>query len=239
VNDSRSAKVWAWIAEYAASHRTAVSLPSACDACPGRVGVTGVGVTIWTGPTTSEPVYATDLVARRLQDLQFTLGEGPCVTALRFGVPVFVPELASRRSQHSWPLFAPDAVREGALAMAAIPMVAGAVRVGLFATYRAMPGPLSATELTDVLLFADIAMQLLLDAWAGAPGDTGRLLKDGQPLGRLHVHQATGMISVQLGVGIDAALLRLRAYAFVHHRPVTEVARDVVAHRLRFGPDLP
>jgi hypothetical protein len=44
------------------------------------------------------------------------------------------------------------------------------------------------------------------------------------------------MVMVDLGVSLADALLRLRAYAFVEGRPVAEVARDVVAGRVRLDP---
>jgi len=47
------------------------------------------------------------------------------------------------------------------------------------------------------------------------------------------VHQATGMISVQLEVSLAEALVRLRAHAYANDRPLNEVAADVVARRLR------
>jgi hypothetical protein len=48
------------------------------------------------------------------------------------------------------------------------------------------------------------------------------------------VHQASGMVAAQLEVSVAQALIRLRAYAFGNDRPLTEVAKDVVARRLRF-----
>ncbi len=46
---------------------------------------------------------------------------------------------------------------------------------------------------------------------------------------RGQVHQASGMISEQLGIGIADALVRLRAHAYAEGRPVNVVAADVVA----------
>jgi hypothetical protein len=42
---------------------------------------------------------------------------------------------------------------------------------------------------------------------------------------------------VQLGVGIEEALVRLRAYAYAYGRRLADVAADVVAHRIRLPPD--
>ncbi|WP_194923175.1 ANTAR domain-containing protein [Catenulispora pinisilvae] len=54
---------------------------------------------------------------------------------------------------------------------------------------------------------------------------------------RAVVHQAVGMISVQLAVSIRTALQRLQAYAADHRQTVADVAADVVARRLRFSTD--
>jgi hypothetical protein len=57
------------------------------------------------------------------------------------------------------------------------------------------------------------------------------------PLERPAVYQATGMVIAQLELSPDDALATLRAHAFVHDRPIDEVARDVVARTLRFAKE--
>jgi hypothetical protein len=59
----------------------------------------------------------------------------------------------------------------------------------------------------------------------------------GAPLHRTEVYQATGMIIAQLNVSAAVALARLRAYAFVNGPSLAEVAREVVARRLRFDKE--
>ena len=147
-----------------------------------------------------------------LEELQFTTGEGPGAGEFGLGSPVLVADLGSAAAR--WPGFAPEAVAAGARAMFAVPLQAGAIRVGVLSLYRALPGPLGAGELADVLVFADIALQLLLDAAAGISGSPGYGPLDGLSDRRAVVYQATGMISVQLGVSLEEALARLRAHAF-------------------------
>ena len=60
-----------------------------------------------------------------------------------------------------------------------------------------------------------------------APGALGAELESGGNF-RFVVHQAAGMVAVQLGVPVERALLRLRAYAFSSGRTVSDVAADVV-----------
>jgi hypothetical protein len=108
--------------------------------------------------------------------------------------------------------------------------------------YRERPGPLSAAQLGDALTFADTAILLLLDSHGQAagslPAGSG---PGGQPLDltlhRAEIDQATGMLTEQLGVGITEAFIRLRAHACVHDRRLADVARDIVARRLRLHPD--
>jgi hypothetical protein len=54
---------------------------------------------------------------------------------------------------------------------------------------------------------------------------------------RSQIHQASGMVMVQLGVSIEEALVRLRAYAFARGRPLGEIAGQIVERRLRLAVD--
>ena len=50
---------------------------------------------------------------------------------------------------------------------------------------------------------------------------------------RAEVSQATGMLIAQLDIGPAEALVRLRAHAYATGRSATDVARDILADRLR------
>ena len=179
-----------------------------------------------------EPLFATDALSGLLEELQFTAGEGPGAGEFGLGAPVLVADLELAAAR--WPGFAPDAVAAGARAMFAVPLQAGAIRVGVLSLYRALPGPLPSGELADVLVFADIALQLLLDLSSGVSGSPGYLPLQGLSDRRAVVYQATGMMSVQLGVSLEDALARLRAHAFGSGAVLGDVAEDVVSRRLRF-----
>jgi hypothetical protein len=100
--------------------------------------------------------------------------------------------------------------------------------------YCDRPGPLSDEQHADALVMAEVAAQAVLVMQANAP--PGRLAAELEAAGDFQyvVHQASGMVAVQLGVSLGHALIRLRAYAFGNGRPLTAVAEDVVARRLRF-----
>ena len=181
----------------------------------------------------------TDEVSRQLAELQLTLGEGPLFDASVSGGPVLASDLSDGDSRARWPAFAPAANKAGAAAVFAFPLVVGVIRAGVLGLYRDRPGSLSNFQLGDALIFADTATMLLLDAQdhATGPGDG----PGGQPAGlasyRAEIDQATGMLTEQLGVNITDAFVRLRAYAYVNDLQLADVARDIVARRLRLFPD--
>jgi hypothetical protein len=185
-----------------------------------------------------ETVYASDLVASELEELTLTLGEGPGVDAIVDG-PALVADLTAGECLTRWPVFAPAAAKAGVRAVFALPLRIGAIRLGVLALYRAEPGELDREQLADALMLADTMGALLLEAGHDPPD---RPRPDGSWLEHAGaqnpvVHQATGMVIVQLGVTAAVALIRLRAHAYAHDRRLREVAADVVARRLRFDPD--
>ena len=230
----RTARVWAWIAA-AREGDAPASLAPLCRAAVSRLAVDGASVTAVNGPAVREPLSATGELSARLEELLFTTGEGPGVEDFMFGSPMLIPDLELVAER--WPGFVPVAVAAGARALFAFPLQAGAIRVGVLSLYRAEPGPLTPQQLADALVFADIALQLLLDSASGISGLAGYQPPDGLSGSRAEVYQATGMISVQLGVSLEEALVRLRAHAFAASTPLDDIAGDVVSRLLRFDPD--
>ena len=230
----RTARVWARIAA-ARDGDVPVSLAVLCRAAVRWLGVDGAGVTAVSGPGVSEPLSASGELSARLEELLFTTGEGPGAEDFMFGSPMLIPDLEQVAAR--WPGFVPAAVAAGARAVFAFPLQAGAIRVGVLSLYRALPGPLMPQQLADALVFTDIALQLLLDSSSGISGQDGYRPLDGLSDSRAEVYQATGMISVQLGVSLEEALVRLRAHAFAAGAPLDDIAADVVRRLLRFDPE--
>jgi hypothetical protein len=198
-------------------------------------GVTGVAVTVQLPATPREAVYVSDRVATELEELILTLGEGPSVDALRDG-PVLVSDLTDPDCATQWPVFTDAAVGAGVRALFSLPLRVGAARLGVMDLYRDKPGALERPQLADALILADTACALLLDAQRVGPAP-GRYVPVRAGPHHPEVHQATGMISVQRGVSIAVALMRLRAYAYANERRLRDVAADVVARRLRLDAD--
>ena len=190
--------------------------------------------------TIAGSVCSTDIVSAHIEELQFTLGEGPCVDAYHHDRPVLEPNLVTPAATR-WVAFTPAAAEAGARAVFGFPVRTGTARIGALNLYNDQPGSLTDEQFQDALVLAEVAAQLILAVQAGLPpGQLAAELEQGGDL-RYVVHQATGMISVQLDVSLTHALIRLRAHAFSAQRPLNEVAAEVVNRRLRFdrGRDEP
>lgn len=203
-----------------------------CEVCAEVTGMTGAGIMLMSGDVPSGAVCTTDTVSRLIEELQFTLGEGPCVDAFHHDRPVLEPDLAQPAAPR-WVAFAGPAIAAGARAVFGFPLQVGAVRLGALNLYRDEAGPMSDEQHADALVMADVSAAAVLMMQANAsPGDLAVELESGSDF-RYVVHQASGMVAVQLDVTIAQAMIRLRSYAFGNDRPLTEVAQDVVARRLR------
>ncbi len=196
--------------------------------------IDGVSVVVRSGTDHREMVHATDTVITQLDDLQFVLGEGPCLDAYRYRFPVLEPRLDGEAAANRWPGFAREATQAGAAAIFAFPLQVGAVPFGVLEMYRAAPGGLDEGDLVTALLLVDDIVRVVLHDLTYAqltPDST-----TASPLfGRSEIPQATGMVAVQLNVSIPEALAQLRAAAFVRNRSVQAISEDVVARRLNFA----
>jgi len=209
-----------------------------CEAAVHTLPIAGASLTLTTAAGHRSLLAASDGVSARLDELHFTLGEGPAVDAASRGHPVLVNDLADPATAGRWPAFCGAAMEAGARAVFALPLQIGAICLGALVTYRVERGRLSAEDLAQALRLADGAADALLDLAVPASeltkpdgGGDGATHDRTYPFGA-EVHQASGMLMVQLGVSIEIALARLRAYAFAQGRPVSEIAREVVAGTL-------
>ena len=204
-----------------------------CEVCADVALMTGAGIMLMTGDTQQGSVCSSNAVSALIEDLQFTIGEGPCVDAHREDQPVVEADLANP-DMPRWMAFAPPAVAAGARAVFGFPMRVGGVRLGALNLYRDRPGPMSDDQYADSLVLAGVAAQAVVALQANAsPGALSTALEEGANF-RFVVHQAAGMAAVQLGVSVGEALARLRAYAFGNDVLLTEVAEAIVARKLRF-----
>jgi len=206
-----------------------------CTACIELLDVSGAGITVMAGEQAG-PLCVSNNRMRLLEDLQFTTGEGPCRDAFTSRHPVLASRLDSEASGR-WPAFVDLAVTSGIGAVFAFPLSSMGATVGVLTLYQDVAGALTTNQHDDSVAIADVISETVLTLQASAPDGILAPGLDGAVAYRAQIHQASGMVSVQLQVSALEALARIRAYAFAHGRPVDSVAADIVDRRLRLADD--
>ncbi|MEX0868188.1 MAG: GAF domain-containing protein [Nitriliruptoraceae bacterium] len=206
-----------------------------CGAALLRLGTSGVGITVAVSEQLLQNASAAG-TGHVGDGIQAELGEGPAYAAHVTGWPALAADLAT---DDRWPAFALAAGEAGIRASFSFPIRSGEVRLGTMNLYRGAADPLSDGEYADALIFARLALDMLTaPGVAGEPtsASNGHALLGG---GRStpQVHQATGMVSIQLGIDVAGALAALRARAYASECNMSDIAADVVARRLHFGED--
>jgi hypothetical protein len=206
-----------------------------CSGAIELLSLKGAGVSLMVDGELRGAAGVSDPGIALVQELHLSLGEGPCVDAWETRAPVIEGELSALGGVR-WPMFAAAAVNEGVSAVFAFPLALGRIRIGVLVLYREQAGGVSADELGYGLVLADLATNMVLSLQAGAPSDALHAMLAGEPPHWAEIHQATGMVSVQLGVSLEEAFVRLRAHAFARNLSLRHIASQVVNRRLRLAP---
>ena len=207
----------------------AVGLGRIADFCRvglARTGVDGITVVFASAGAGPALVHATDEASERVADLEFTFGEGPATDAMASGLPASADDLTGSVCGHRWPLFAPEAAEAGILAVQAYPIALDDVVLGCVGFHSTRPAHFSTDEHRQAVAVTELIGLALVHPSSGF-GIGSRL--------RMTVHQATGMVMVQTGLGATDALVLLRSTAFTDNMHVADLATDVLAGRRRFG----
>lgn len=218
-----------------------------CATCVGLFGVDGAAVSVVFDGASSGTFGSSSETSRRLDEYQFTFGEGPCLDAVASRESVLVPDLDSPLEQR-WPVFRGAVLEDGIRGVFAVPILITSVCVGALDLFRARPGPLEGNALAGALLAAELASAPLLDLIAEARNardlDEASLeaAQDSGPMpemDRVEVYQATGMLISALDVDVAEAAVRLRAHAIATGQTASQVARAIIEGRLMLDRDNP
>jgi hypothetical protein len=174
--------------------------------------------------------------ARSVDELEFSIGEGPGRDAFTGFRPVLTPDL--ERAFDRWPGYVPAAIAAGVRATFAFPMLIGAARFGVFHLHCSRVRILTDHDTATSLILTELSTEIVLDTYAPFGDHTS---VDVPSLGpddhRGEIYQAQGMVMIALGVSLREALSRMRAHAFATNQELAAVAADILAGRTHLEPD--
>jgi hypothetical protein len=212
-----------------------------CEACVVLLGVDAAAISLVFDGASSGTLGSSGAPARVYDELQFTLGEGPCLDSVAARTPVLVVDLADPKELR-WPAYGPAMLSHQIRGVTAIPIVVAGEFVGALDLFRARPGPLLDDNFAGAVAAAEIAAVPVLDLMDGdlqaaAADPNSNAWAELNTLSRADVSQATGMLVAQLEVEPAEALVRLRAHAYATGHSVSDVARDILERRLKLEAD--
>ena len=184
----------------------------------------------------SETVSASDPLAVRIDELQIDFGVGPCWDAMAAAKPIFEPDI-QRRPTRVWPAFSEGIQGEKLGAIYAFPLRMGHLRLGAIDLYTTEPGQLSEQHVRQTVALAAVASRLVL-LRAFRLATEFNPVEESDQLSRRAVHQATGMVLIQLQIPAADASLIIQGHAFSSGRSMLEVAEDIINGRLNFADEM-
>jgi transcriptional regulator with GAF, ATPase, and Fis domain len=164
--------------------------------------------------------------ATLLEQLQAEHGEGPCVDAYDHKQPAQADDLDR---EERWPAFSPAAARRGLVAVLASPIPYSTEAVGVVAVFASAPHAWDQAEQEAIVAFTDLAAMLILNAMEASEQGRVAVELQGALDSRVVIEQAKGVLVGRHGLSPREAFERLRGFARDQRRPLTEVAKAVVA----------
>jgi hypothetical protein len=212
-----------------------------CRACVTLLNVDAAAISLVFDGANTGTLGSSGPRARVYDELQFTLGEGPCLESVAVRAPVLVVDLADP-SEARWPAYGPAMLAHHIRGVHAMPVLVAGEYVGALDLFRAKPGPLRTEQMAGAVAAAELASIPVLDLMdtdlqAALSDPTSNAWAELNVLTRAEVSQATGMVMAQLGIDAAEALVRLRAHAYATDRSAIDVARDILDRRLTLEDD--
>ena len=198
----------------------------AVEAIPGAEGA-GLTLLEQDAPQT---VVASAAFVRAVDDVQYALGEGPCVSAVRDGEVHTSGNLGGARQ---WPRFGPAAGRLGVHSALSIPLLLGGEVLGALNVYAA-PREAFPPEAAGIgRAFSGPAAVSVSNARLLAQAERHATHLQAALTSRATIDQALGVIMSRSGVSAPEAFARLRAMSQEQSVKLAEVAQDLLDEAVR------
>lgn len=188
-------------------------------------GAQGAGLTLLESDR-PQTVIATEPFVHEVDDVQYGLGEGPCLSAVTHGRTFTSGNLGGATQ---WPRFGPRVGRLGVHSALSLPLLAEDRSIGALNVYARPRDSFSAESVRLGEAFAGPAAVTVANAQALAKAE--RVV--GQLSDALHsraqIDQAIGIVMARTGCSPEEAFTRLRGQSQVRQVKLAELARDLVA----------
>jgi GAF domain-containing protein len=198
-------------------------------------GADGAGVTLLADREPLTVTAAGDFV-RRVDEIQYTLGEGPCLEAYSRQTVVVVGDFLQ---ETRWPRFTQAALVHGLRAVIALPLTVHGGQLGTLNIYALQPGVFDEEAAKTAMLFSQHASVVLANAEAFSRA-RDQAVNLGEALSsRAVIDMAKGIIMAREGATPDDAFGRLREISQSTHQKLRDVAQDLVDSITSEGGDQP
>ena len=192
-------------------------------------GADGAGLTLLEDGRQQTVVATTDFV-REIDDIQYALHEGPCVTAVAERRTVVTGNLGGERM---WPRFGPRVGRLGVHSALSLPLLVPTGVVGALNVYAHGRDGFAPASVDLGEAFAPAAAVSAANArmLAQAERTVGQLQQ--ALVSRADIDQALGIVMSRSGVDATEAFDRLRALSQTRSIKLSEVAREIIEEAVR------
>lgn len=194
-----------------------------------RIGpIDGIAVTL---DVDRSPVTAgsSTPLANTVDQLQYTIGLGPCLHALRTGEGQYVPDLGN---DHRWGDYGPRAAALGAASCVSEPVLDGECVLGVFKAYSRevdgiTPDQRAVIRTVSTEIVGGIGLAQRLTSQAVELDDRAAAMNT-----RRMIDLALGILSERTNCSVGDAFALLRRYSQQYNVKLNEAARQVVGDRL-------
>ncbi len=210
------------------------SLPARlCAALMRGMRADAASITFLSHSPARQLLCASDERALDVEELQFAVGEGPCVSAALNREPVTVGDL--HQDVTPWPLFGARAREELSRvgAIYAFPLVYGDRVLGSVELLCSEPHELAEEAIEQGELGARAAATALAPLYHALVVAGGLPTWAPDEVVEAHwgtTHLAVDVVVEELGVTPDLALTLMRAHAFLEGMPLSDLAAQILAH---------
>jgi len=206
-------------------------LQTLVDTCRDLLDASAAGIMLADSATGELAVVAsTSEKSRLVEVMQLSSGFGPCVECFHTGTAVSVSDVDDLGDR--WPGFREAVLEQGFRSVHGVPLRLRGRVIGTLNLFRALPGEMSAEDLSVAQGLADVATIGILQERTIREADIAKKQLQHALDSRVLIEQAKGVVAYQRDVDMDAAFGILRDYARSNHENLRDVAQKVVQRSL-------